>query len=94
MSCGSGQRPAFRELGFIRLSEIVNMDRLPVDDRPAHDRAAGERERPAQDAGDRSVMGCDPTRLAFHEHEHRIESRTYSGRVLGDGIQHGLKVSR
>ena len=86
---------AFRELGVALRGEIVNMDRLPVNDGAAAYPATGDWAfRLASVSGLCSVGGHSPSEIALDTNNLSINCVTESRRVFGDHIEHGLNVRR
>src|SRR5215472_16457636 len=85
---------AYREFGFRLRPEVVDMNRLFIDDCSTANGPADKRLFRTEPRLNRSIVGYESEYISLDESNHRIVGTAYTRGTLCDHIQHGLNVRR
>src|SRR5262245_51564572 len=85
---------AYGEFGFRLRPEVVDVNRLFIDDRPTANRAADKRLFKTEPRLNRPIVGYESEYISLDESNHRIVGTAYTRSILGDDVQHRLNVRR
>src|SRR5262245_46087126 len=82
------------EFGFRLRPEVVDVNRLFIDDCSTANRAADKRLFKTEPRLNRPIVGYESECISLDESNDRIVGTAYTCSILSDGVQHGLNVRR
>src|SRR5262245_59847780 len=85
---------AYREFGFRLRPEIVDVNRLSINDRSTGNRAADKGLFRTEPRHNRAIVGCQSEYISLDESDYGVVRTAYTRSILGDGVQHRLIVRR
>src|SRR5262249_49172283 len=83
---------AYGEVGFRLRPEVVDVNRLFIDDRSTANRAADKRLFKTEPRLNRPIVGYESEYIFLAESNHRIVGTAYKRSILCDYIQHWLNI--